>query len=105
MRRQYFDPPTERRSKPRIYVPFPAKVRGRNSDGRIFKTETSIDSLSVSGLYVHVPEKPLLGSQLLVAIRLSDEGSVAVHGKVLRCEPETNGSWGVALELTHYRVL
>jgi hypothetical protein len=104
MTRQLFEPPTERRAKPRIYVPFAAKVKGRDSDGRIFRTETSIDSLSVSGLYLRLTEKPVIGSYLLVAIRLSAQGSVAVRGKVLRCELERDGSWGVALALTHYRL-
>ena len=102
--RQHFDAPTERRSKPRIYLPFAAKVRGRDSAGQIFKTETKVDSLSVSGLHVHLLVEPVLGSDLLVAIRLSTAGSIAVRGKVLRCEAEADGSWGVALALSHFRL-
>ena len=106
MKRQHIDPPpTDRRSQPRIYLPFAAKVRGRDSAGEIFKTETKIDSLSVNGLHVHLLVEPVIGSDMLVAIRLSPAGTIAVRGKVLRCEPETDGTWGVALTFSHYRLI
>ena len=36
----------ERRSKPRIYIPFPATVQGVDESGNPFEVDTVIDNLS-----------------------------------------------------------
>ena len=101
----------ERRNGERIYVPFPALVRGVDAQGRRFTAATALDDLGQSGLHVHVPERVEKGAALFVVFRLSTScagthaSSVAVRGTILRAEPRPNGLWGVALAITSHRFL
>ena len=95
----------ERRSKPRLYVPIPATVRGVSASGQIFEVGLSLDNLSASGFYLRMPQQVELGTKIFVLTRLTPSFLVAIRGKVLRVEPQPDGTWGVAAAIIRYRIL
>lgn len=102
----------ERRRRPRIYECFPAKVRGKDSGGERFDIDTVLDNISSEGLYVRLARDTEIGSDMFVVVRLSSADSgqvfaprVAIHGEVLRREPQADGSYGVAIGFHHRRFL
>jgi PilZ domain-containing protein len=123
MKRQKKSPPrdsslendvgTERRRKPRIFDPFPAKVKGTNLDGESFETETVIDNLSADGLYLRLMQRVKQGAKLSVVFQLSlkpgaeavSQPRVAVKGLVLRTESKPGGVFGVAITFDRARFL
>jgi hypothetical protein len=102
----------ERRRRFRLYEPFPAKVRGKDSDGERFKIDTVLDNICSRGLYLRLARKIEPDADIFVVICLTVANDpkvfaprVAVQGKVLRAEPQTDGSYGVALEFRQPRFL
>lgn len=95
----------ERRSKPRIYFPFPATVRGVNASGEVFEIGASLDNLSASGFYLRMPECVEQGTKLFVLTRLATSMLVAIRGRALRVEPQPDGMCGVAVAIIRYRIL
>lgn len=102
----------ERRRRFRLYEPFVAKVRGKDSGGGRFEIDTVLDNIGSRGLYVRLAHKIEPGADIFVVIRLTVANDpkvfaprVAVQGKVLRAEPQTDGSYGVALEFHQRRFL
>ena len=106
------DDGTERRSVLRIELPFPATVRGVNATGERFTIDTLLDNLSTHGLYVRLAHRVPPGARLLVVVRLSTipdpevpAANVALHGVVLRAEPQPDGRWGLAVQFDRHRFL
>jgi hypothetical protein len=99
----------ERRSKLRLYGPFPAKVRGVDVNGKIFKVETVLDNISAGGLYLRLRQRLEPDAILFVVTRLSASEvrapRVAVRGKVLRIEQKPDGECGVAVKITRHRFI
>ncbi|PYV83546.1 MAG: hypothetical protein DMG05_25950 [Acidobacteria bacterium] len=98
----------ERRNKPRLYESFPIKVRGINRSGLPFETDTLIENLSASGLYMSLREDVTQGSNLFVVIKFSTVKPgprVAASGVVLRVEPKPNDYSGVAVAIRRCRFL
>jgi len=102
----------ERRSRLRIYEAFPATVRGRDTDGKDFEIQTVLDNLGHEGLYVRLTRNVQRGAHLSVEVRLSSASDasvfaprLAILGEVLRTEPHTDGSYGVAIEFHQRRLL
>jgi hypothetical protein len=100
----------ERRKKPRIYLPFFARVRGVDTEGKTFIIDTVVGNISAGGILLQLPFRVNFGDILLTIIRLSTSETanallVAAHGEVLRIEPKPNGMYDVALEFIHYRCL
>ena len=99
----------ERRRKLRLYGPFPAKVRGVDVNGKIFKVETVLDNISAGGLYVRLRQQVDLDAILFVITRLSTREvrapRVAVRGKVLRIEQKSDDECGVVIVITRHRFL
>ncbi|PYV86367.1 MAG: hypothetical protein DMG05_19935 [Acidobacteria bacterium] len=100
------------RTKPRIYEPFPAKVRGVDTNGEAFRIETVIDNLSTGGVYLRLAQPVEQGAKLFIMIRLSTAKSdempaprVAARGVVLRAEPQPDGVYGLAIAFTRHRFL
>ena len=100
------------RTKPRIYEPFPAKVRGVDTNGEPFRIETVIDNLSTGGVYLRLAQPVEQGAKLFIMIRLSTAKSdempaprVAARGVVLRAEPQPDGVYGLAIAFTRHRFL
>jgi len=98
----------ERRRLPRICESFPVKVRGEDADAERFDIDAVLDNIGSAGLYLRLPRKVELGANLLVVVRLSSSQdrsvfapNVAIHGEVLRAEPQPNGRFGVAVGFNH----
>ena len=97
----------ERRRKPRLTDSLPARVWGIDSEGEMVSLDCRLDNLSSSGLFVKVPCRIKLRSQISLVVRLLDgSGSMAaIKGKVLRDEPQLDGSRGIAVRITEHRFL
>jgi hypothetical protein len=104
---------TERRRKPRIYDPFPAKVQGTDINGESFETMTVIDNLSADAMYLRLMQRVKQGTKLSVLFQLSlktgaeavSQPRVAVQGSVLRTETRAGGVCGVAITFDRSRFL
>jgi hypothetical protein len=102
-------PGEDRRSKPRIYVPFHATVRGLNNEGDEFDVETVVDNMSSDGLYLRMMPRVKEGARLTIALKLDtapdltqpdltqEAQPVLVDGVVLRSENKAGGVCGVAV--------
>lgn len=102
----------ERRSKPRIYIPFPATVQGVDDSGKPFEVDTVIDNLSSNSLYLRLTSSVEQGARLSIIIGLStstaDKASVPrmmLNGEVLRAEQKPGGACGVAVSFKHPQLL
>ncbi len=102
----------ERRRKPRIHEPFPAKVRGIDCMGDPFEVEAVLDNLSAGGLYMRVDRRMEAGVRLFIffrlATRLTPEAKglrVAVRCRVLRSELQPDGACGVAVAFERHHHL
>jgi hypothetical protein len=102
----------ERRNKPRIKQTFPANVRGVDSSGQLFETESAVENLSASGFYVRLPQLVEGGTRLSIVVQFtnnsSDKGSsarMAADGVVERAEALPDGSCGLGVLFTKCRFL
>lgn len=97
----------ERRGKPRLNDSLPARVWGIDSDGEIVSMDCRLDNLSSSGLFLKIPCRIKLRSQISLVIRLlNGSGAMAaIKGKVLRDEPQLDGSRGIAVRITEHSFL
>ena len=101
----------ERRVTARIEAPFPARLKGVDSTGRVFTENSVLDNLSNGGLRMCVMRDIPLGGEVTVAVRLSADAGVApalrlaARGTVARTEPRPDGCWRVAVEFTRRRIL
>src|SRR5207247_8661738 len=102
----------ERRRKPRIHEPFPARVRGIDWRGDPFEVEAVLDNLSAGGLYVRLKRRTEDGAKLFVLFRLATRLApdakglrVAARSRVLRSEPLPDGAFGIAVVFEHHHYL
>ena len=102
----------ERRSKPRIQSPFPATVRGVNASGEAFETDSVLDNLSASGLYLFLMQRVEQGAKVFIVVQLSTSPTVretrprvALRGEVLRTDRKSSGACGIAVAFTGHRFL
>ncbi len=102
----------ERRSKPRIQCTYPALVRGLDPDGHKFEEQATLHNLSAGGLYLRAKHDLRRGSKLFIVARLSNAPpaeamapAIAAQGIVVRDEPQSDGSHGLAIQFRHYRFL
>jgi hypothetical protein len=102
----------ERRIKPRIDLPFSAKVRGVDADGEAFEMDSVLDNLSASGLYLRMERSLKQGAELLVLVELptgsansAGPSQIEAQGVILRAEPQANGACGVAVAFTKHRFI
>ena len=102
----------DRRSTPRIELPFLATVRGLDRRGERFTLETVVDNLSPCGLYLRLARPVEPRATLFVVVRFAPAGSaavaapgVAVRGVVRRAELRPGGVWGVAVAFMRHRFL
>ena len=94
---------SDQRAKPRISVPFPADVRGRDDKGEAFSITTVLDNVSGSGLYLRMMPTVDSGARLSVVVRLLPSSDVvdadprfSIEGVVVRTEKTSGGACGVA---------
>ena len=93
-----------RRTEPRIYGPFPARVRGVDGGGARFRGEAELDGLSAGDFSLCLPHRAGVGRRLLVVFRLC-RAQVALRGVVHRSEPHGDGGCRLGVTVTHYRFL
>jgi c-di-GMP-binding flagellar brake protein YcgR len=101
----------ERRSKSRIYAPFPATVRGVDESGMVFQSKTTIDNISTGGLYLRVMQRLEPRTKLYIIVHISNvqidgEPVLRLHlgGDVLRVEPRLGGATGLAVMIKNNRL-
>jgi hypothetical protein len=95
----------ERRGKPRLSDRLPARVWGIDAEGEMLSLDCQLDNLSSSGLYLRLPWQLKLSSQISLVVRLVSGATAAIRGKVLRDEPQLDGSRGIAVKITEHRIL
>jgi hypothetical protein len=101
----------ERRSKPRIKCAYTAIVRGSSTAGKRFEEHATVLNLSAGGVYVLVNRYIQEGQDLSVKIAFPTgslewgTSNLASDGVVVRTEPLSEGSLGVAIKFQHYRFL
>jgi hypothetical protein len=102
----------ERRNRLRIYERFPARVRGKDSEGDQFELDALLDNIGLQGLHMRLAREVEPGADIFVVVRLTSANDpsvfaprLAMHGNVLRAEPQTDGSYGVAVHVHRRRFL
>jgi|SRR5690349_3020952 hypothetical protein len=97
----------ERRAKPRLTDSLPARVWGIDSEDEMVSLDCQVINLSASGLFLKVPHRIKLKSQISLVVRLlNGSGSTAaIRGRVLRDESQLDGSRGIAVRITEHRFL
>ncbi|MFZ0535002.1 MAG: PilZ domain-containing protein [Anaerolineales bacterium] len=101
----------DRRVKPRIDCDYPAIIKGYDVDGTKFNDRAKLANLSASGLFMMANRYVENGSRLSVTVLLSnslidkDAPKLATNGIVVRTEPQTNGTCGIAIKFYQYRFL
>ena len=101
----------ERREKPRIDLPFRAKVQGVDQRGESFEIETALDNFSAGGLYLRLAREVNPGAQLRIFVRLPTASEnagawqIATDGVVLRAAKQQDGGCGLAVQFTKHRFL
>ena len=102
----------ERRVSPRVFVPYPARLWGLDPEGRHWKEDVLIENVSAGGAYLRLNRNIQQNAALSLAVRLSTAPArrspvlrLGARGIVLRTEPQSDGTCGVALEFSRRRVL
>ena len=98
------EPRGARPSEPRIRGLFPAQVRGVDSSGAAFHTQTFIDNFGATEFDLRLSPHVEAGCRLLVVTDIH-EATVALHGNVLCAEPQADGSHRTTVAVTHHRFL
>jgi hypothetical protein len=100
----------DRRGKLRIACDFPAIITGCDPAGRSYNENATLANLSASGLYMMMNRCFENGSKLSVTVLLTkgvvdDEISkLSTRGIVVRTETNADGTYGIAVKFTRYRV-
>jgi hypothetical protein len=100
----------ERRAKPRIDCDYPAVVHLLDRKGNLVEEQGILRNLSAGGMYLSLPRRIAKGRDLTVSFRFSSKPSpktssvsVTASGVVVRNNTQTNGMFGLAIKLVHYR--
>jgi hypothetical protein len=62
-----------------------------------------LENLSASGFYLRLARPVEHGEKLSVIAQISN-AIILLRGTVLRIEPQTDGSYGLAVEIARYRI-
>ena len=103
----------ERRSKPRIFCAYPAKVTGKDLAGKLIDENTTIDNISANGLHLLLKADIPVKSDLAVVFRFSKTAPlgkgtgplVAIEGNVVRIQKQMDGTYSVAIKIQSHRFL
>ena len=91
-------------AEPRIRGLFPAQVRGTDASGAVFHAQTIIHNFCATEFDLRLARRVEAGCRLLVVADIH-EATVALHGNVLRAEPQPDGSHRTTVSVTHHRFL
>jgi hypothetical protein len=99
----------ERRGKPRINEPFPARMWGVDSGDLPFNVDCVLDNISSTGLYLRMTTEVATGDDVRLIVHLlsgpTTGATATLYGKVLRTELQPDGRHGVAVAITKHRFL
>jgi hypothetical protein len=99
----------ERRDRPRIHEPFPARVWGTDSEDQNFDVDIELDNISSTGLYLRLPIQMKSGAELRLVVKfLNRQGTGAtalLHCRILRSEPQPDSCYGIAMKITDHHFL
>jgi hypothetical protein len=99
----------ERRRKPRLKEPFPARLWGVDSGDLPFNVGCVLDNISSTGLYLRVPKLVDAGSEVRLIVHLlhgpTSGVTASVQGRVVRTESQTDGSHGLAIAISRHKFL
>jgi len=98
------EPAPARPVEPRLHGHFPAQVRGVDSSGATFHTQTVVDNFGATEFDLRLARRVEEGCRLLVVIDIH-EATVALHGNVRRAESQADGSHRMTVAVTHHRFL
>jgi hypothetical protein len=98
------EPQAANAADPHIYGLFPAQVRGVDSSGELFHTQTLLDNFGAAEFELRLSRRVESGEQLLVVADIHD-ATVALHGTVLRADSQADGSYRLTVVVTHHRFL
>jgi hypothetical protein len=83
-----------------------------NARGEAFETDTVLDNLSASGLYLFLMQRVEQGANVFIVVQFSASPTVrdtrprvALRGEVLRTDRESSGACGIAVAFTGHRFL
>ncbi len=82
----------------------PATVQGNDVSGEPFEIGTSLDNLSVSGLYVRLAREMAVAAPLFAIIRFSGL-EIKAKGVVKRVVPVPDGLFGLGVAFESYRAV
>jgi hypothetical protein len=101
----------DRRVKPRIKCDYLAVVEDPKGNGTKYQDQGKLVNLSASGLFMLVNREIEMGQTFFVTIHLvnslnnTDAPRLATNGIVVRTEPRTADSCGIAIKFQNYRFL
>jgi len=99
----------ERRTRHRIYEPFPTRVWGTDAEGQNFDVDIELDNISSTGVYLRLPIQVEEGDELSLVVKfLNRQGTGAtalLQCRVLRVEPQPDGRCGIAMKITEHHFL
>jgi len=96
----------ERRAKPRLSEPFPARAWGTDAAGEVFEIDGVLDNISSTGLYLRLPRRMNPGAELSVVIKFlkghATGATALLLTDVLRAELQPEGNHGLALAIKEH---
>jgi len=97
----------ERRRKPRLNDSLPARIWGIDIDGEMISLDSQVVNISSSGLLLRISSQLKVSSQISLVVRLMNGSGLmaAIRGRVLRDEPQLDGSRGIAVKITEHHFL
>jgi hypothetical protein len=99
----------ERRRKPRLKEPFPARIWGVDSGDLPFNVDCVLDNISSTGLYLRMPRMVDAGSEVRLIVHLlngpSTGATASLQGRILRTELQADGKHGHAIAIHRHRFL
>jgi hypothetical protein len=99
----------ERRAKPRVQEPFPARIWAVDSGDQPFNIDVLIDNISSTGLYLRLPREMRIASEVRLIVHFLSgptTGSTAtIFGETLRDEAQPDGRHGIAVAIKHHKFL
>jgi len=99
----------ERRRKPRLKEPFPARVWGVDSGDLPFNVDCLLDNISSTGLYLRLPKLVDAGSEVRLIVHLlhgpTSGVTASLQGRVVRTESQADGRHGLAIAISKHKFL
>lgn len=100
---------TERRRKPRLNEPFPARIWGVDSGDLPFNVDCVLDNISSTGVYLRMARPVTVGSDVRLIVHLlsgpTTGATASLQGRILRSELQPDGKHGVAISIDKHRFL